>query len=420
MTPVSVGAWYRYSTPTAPRDEEGSVASELTRKHVLGHAGSIVFRAVCERFRPGRPRVAHDIPRSVEQLTTSWLTSALCGATSRAHVVDFELGDGSDGTTSRRAITVTYNETGQLAGLPTDLFTKATPTIAHRLLTVPTGVASMEALFYNTIRPGLRIAAPLGYYAACDRRSGRSMFLLEDVSKTRGCTFGDSTKVYIDRSRAEDIVRVLGTLHGTFWNSARFESDLRGIKNAETWQLEVNKLIRFRSRSMIGIDRAAHLSPAEFLRRRDDLWPAFLGSLARHRQGPMTLLHSDVHSRNWYVDSAGRMGLYDWQCITKGHWGLDLAYALTSSLTVEDRRAWEGDLLRQYAAHLEAAGGPALSQGELMIGYRQQIFHGLFFWLFTLGAGLLEPTMQPPEVSLANLERMTNAVVDLEALDSFG
>jgi hypothetical protein len=209
-------------------------------------------------------------------------------------------------------------------------------------------------------------------------------------------------------------------LYGTFWNSSRFGSDLRGIKDAETWQLEVDKLIRFRSRSMIWIDRAAHVSPPEFLRRRNELWPALLESLAEHRRGPETLLHSDVHSRNWYVTADDRMGLYDWQCISKGHWGPDLAHALTSALTVEDRRAWEADLLQQYAEHLNAAGGPKLSPQQVLLEYRQQIFHGLFFWLFTPGAGRLEPAMQPTEVSLANLEGMKNAAIDLQCLESLG
>ncbi|MEU4344510.1 aminoglycoside phosphotransferase family protein [Nocardia sp. NPDC023852] len=392
--------------------------SKVTKTRVLGIAGRIATHAIRERLLPARPTALTEVPRSPEFLTTEWLTHALCRAVPGAEVSSFTLGSGSDGSTSRRAVTIEYNAAGSAAGLPVDVFTKSTPTFRSRLVTGPTGAAASEALFYNVIRPDLDIEAPTGYFAGVDTRSGRSMFLLEDVSKTRGCTFGDPTTVYIDRAKAEDIVRLLGAVHGTFWESPRFASDLSEIKDAETWQLDVNRLIRFRTRSVVGVDRAADVSPPEFLARRDELWPAFLRSLELHNRGPATLLHSDVHSRNWYINGDGRMGLYDWQCITKGHWGLDVAYALTSALTVEDRRAWEKDLLRIYADQLATSGGPALSLDEVWLGYRQQLFHGLFFWLLTLGVGALEPAMQPEAVSRANLERMTHAVIDLESLDS--
>jgi len=51
------------------------------------------------------------------------------------------------------------------------------------------------------------------------------------------------------------------------------------------------------------------------------------------------------------------------------------------------------------------------------LAHREQPFRGLAFWLYTIGAGRLQPAMQPDEVSLANLDRMTNMIIDL---DSFG
>jgi hypothetical protein len=42
----------------------------------------------------------------------------------------------------------------------------------------------------------------------------------------------------------------------------------------------------------------------------------------------------------------------------------------------------------------------------------------LAFWLITIGAGRLQPDMQPFEISRVNLERMTHAVMDLSAFDA--
>lgn len=46
------------------------------------------------------------------------------------------------------------------------------------------------------------------------------------------------------------------------------------------------------------------------------------------------------------------------------------------------------------------------------------MFHALVFWLYTLGAGSLQPDMQPRDACDANVSRMAQATIDLESLDS--
>lgn len=87
-----------------------------------------------------------------------------CGPPSM-NMFGFTLGGGSDGSTSRGAVTVAYNEVGKRAGLPVDTFTKATPKLTSRLITVPSGALVTEAAFYTDIQPGLAIETPVGYYA---------------------------------------------------------------------------------------------------------------------------------------------------------------------------------------------------------------------------------------------------------------
>jgi len=300
------------------------------------------------------------------------------------------------------------------------VFSKSTPRFTSRAITVPSECLVCEAVFYDRIRPVLDIEAPDGYYMAVDPRSGRSMFLLEDVAATRNVTFGDPTLHYIDRHRAEAIVTTLARVHGTFWNSTRFAGDLKMLKTAGQWQSDVNDLIGFAKRSAVGFDRAQHVFPDKLVDLKDRVWPAVMRSLALQEAGPRTLLHADVHARNWYLTPAGGMGLYDWQVLNVGTWAMDVAYALASALTVQDRRDWEGDLIALYVDRLYAAGGPRLDPGEAFFTYRQQAFHGLAFWLYTIGSGRFEPNMQPREVSLVNLERMSNMVIDLDCLTAIG
>jgi len=116
------------------------------------------------------------VPPAAEALTAEWLTAALCREVPGAAVVDVEVFGGSDGTSSRRAVRVVYNQAGQDAGLPTDLFTKSASTFQSRLLLVLSGVTEGETIFYRDIRPELdRLRSPRAYYAASDPRTCRSI-----------------------------------------------------------------------------------------------------------------------------------------------------------------------------------------------------------------------------------------------------
>lgn len=390
-----------------------------TKAALVRQIGSLTGHVLMEKVRPRRPTDLADVPSSWTALTNPWLTAALCAAHPEAEVSGFVVGEGTHGTTSRAPLTVAYNTAGRAAGLPVHVFIKASPNLTSRLVAVPAAGLFNEQQFYRRIQPTLEIETPVGYYAAADQKSGRSMFLLEDIAETRNCTFGDVSKLYVSRAMAEDQMRLLAKLHGTFWESPRFDTDLSWLKTSLKWQINVNNMMNFGGRSLVGLRRAADVIPRQLHGRGPDIWSAAMRSLAAHSTEPMTVLHSDVHLNNWYVTGEGRMGLCDWQVMTRGNWAMDVAYAMTSALTVEDRRAWERDLIEIYLDQLKISGGAAdLSIDHAWQMYRQQIFHGLIFWLYTMGHGKLQPAMQPDSVSRVNLERMTNAVVDLDSLSS--
>jgi hypothetical protein len=79
-------------------------------------------------------------PARAEDTSPQWLTEALCASVLGAHVVDSEVLGGSDGTSSRRAISVRYNRIGVDAGLPTRVFAKAAVSLSSRALLGLTGV----------------------------------------------------------------------------------------------------------------------------------------------------------------------------------------------------------------------------------------------------------------------------------------
>ena len=368
-----------------------------------------------EKLSRPRPRDLSGIPPSVDAITPQWLTAALCGDHVGARVERFDVGRGSKGTTSRAALTLHYNDAGRKAALPTQLFVKMTPKLTSRLVCGLSGALASECGFHQKARDGLDIEAPRALFASWDPDSYRSAILFEDIATTRGCEFLN-TEALITRAEAEDMMSTLARLHAAHWASPRLDTDFTWLKDSWQFQENINKLMDFEGRSMIGVTRAEAVIPKALLRMRERIWPAAMRSLQMNSRTPHTYLHHDVHIGNWYRTGDGRMGLTDWQCNVKGQWASDFAYAISSALQIADRRRWERDLLRLYVDTLASVGGPALEFDAAWLSYRQQLFHGTIFWLYTLGAGAMQPAMQPDVFSLANIERMSHAIVDLDAL----
>lgn len=384
---------------------------------LVARVAVVTGHAAIERL-PGfkDPVGVDDVPPSAAALTPQWLTHAVCREHPDAAVVSVTLGAGSDGTTCRRAITVAYNEAGREAQLPTALFTKTTATLKSRLTTGFANMAYGECLFYNKVRHTVELESPRGYFAVHDARTLRSMLIIEDVATTRGATFGKAA-IPASREEAEAMVAQMAIYHGAYWEDSRLSTVLGEVPTAEAFVHGMARMINFEKRSLIGLARAADIVPPELTRRRAELWPAFLRSLELHRSRPQTLLHQDTHAGNWFRPAPGKMALHDWQGLARGLWAADYAYALASNLRVEDRRAWEEDLLRLYLERLADTGAPAPRFDEAWTEYRREHLHGLFFWLFPMGAGRLQPDMQPIEETRANVERTAQAVDDLGTLD---
>lgn len=92
---------------------------------------------------------------------------------------------------------------------------------------------------------------------------------------------------------------------------------------------------------------------------------------------PSTLIHSDLRADNLLFDPSGdRVSIVDWQGCGVGPPAFDLAYLLSSSLTVEDRRKHEDELLDDYASMLGEAG-LALTTDEIRAGYAASMHYGL-------------------------------------------
>jgi hypothetical protein len=374
-------------------------------------------RVAYERLARPKARRFDDVPCSPYAVTAEWLTAVLCSKTPGAIVTQVEVKPASAGTHERHRLKVSYNEEGRRAGLPVSIFTKSLPSIVTRMIGGFNGTARVEGSFYTQIRPQLEIEAPLCYHSAYDRKTFAAIHLLEDLVATKSATFCNH-KTYVTRAMADDMIDLLASLHGRFYGDPMLAEHYRWLASYPRWFTIGAAKMGTEYYTRKAFDAAAHVIPAQVLARRDDVWPATMRALALHDSEPQGLIHSDVHIGNWYRTGAGQMGLCDWQCLSRGHWSRDFAYAVTASLTPDDRRSWERELLARYIERFAETTGVKPNFDLSFLRYRQQIVHALAMWTITLCHSPLLPNMQPEDTSLTMIERITTAMGDLDSIGS--
>lgn len=391
-----------------------------TRAQMIGLVGRVGYHVTRERLLRPRPSSLDEVPAGPEALTADWLSRALCAEVPGAQVVDFELGPRNDGTSARRTLRVTYNDAGRAAGLPEAVFSKSAPGFLNRMVGAGAGLARIELTFYRDVRPLLDIEAPRTLHAAFDPVSHRQMLLTDDVAVTRGASFGTALDRTLTREQAEQLVRTLAAVNARFWGEPlrdRFGGWLRGVQE---YLAMLDGTLNARARIASGFERARDVIEPEVYRRRGEAYDVLVRS--QHLNAttePQVFVHGDVHPGNWYLTGDGRLGLYDWQMCVIGGPARDLAYALSTHLPTEDRRAWERELLEAYLDELRTRGvADPPTPDELFLAYRRQVIYGFFAWLATIGRSPLQPRYQPDEISKANLRRISQACADLETFDT--
>jgi hypothetical protein len=380
----------------------------------------IVREFELEQKSAGKAVTLDDIPITYEAITDEWLTHVVCRKVAGAKVVEHSLDVPDDGNANRRRIYLKYNAAGDQAKLPASVFCKASQKLANRLVMANCHLLQGEVEFYNKYRPLLDIEAPQGYFANYSERTYNSIIVLEDLVRS-GAEFCRHDTV-MTRDRAESQLRLLARLHGRYSSSKEVEqSDLLTFEdvfaNNDGW-------FGLKSCCTNGFNAAEAVIPARLFGRREEIWPATLKSAAVHGTVPRTFTHNDPHLRNWYIAANGEFGSCDFQTLARGHWARDVAYTVSTALTVEDRRAWEKDLLKYYLEKLREEGGPNPGFDAAWLHYRQHLFTSLAWWTLTIAASsgssdVPAPDFQPHDAALAFIHRMTTAIDDLEALDSF-
>jgi hypothetical protein len=338
--------------------------------------------------------------RGPDELTAEWLTDALDGGP----VVAFEVTPIGTGQMSEsRRVRLDYGAGGGPASV---VLKTASADEGSRATGVGLGIYEREVRFYRELAP--RIGGPLAacHHAALDPAEGWFTLLLEDVApaaqgdQIAGCGIEDARLAIRELARLHAPVLGDPELGATPWLNQE-----NVLTQAVLAQLLPAFLERYGERVS-----DAHREVCERFIASLDGWVA-------QREPPLGLIHGDYRLDNMLfgTDGGRRFVAVDWQTVGWGPVMTDAAYFLGGSLTSEDRRVHEQELVRDYHEGLVELGVRGFGWEACWDGYRQQAFLGI---LMTVApAMLVERTERGDEMFLTTLARYCEQILELDSLE---
>ena len=350
------------------------------------------------------------VPADVTEIDADWLSDALAPRFPGVHVASIEVVQQRQVTNAHATLRIAYDSAN---GAPATMFCKLPPSDPQRRdAIIRTGMGPREVKFYEQLAPSLRMRLPQ-VLVARERSDGRFILLLEDLDAT-GCTISDGpTGVPLDA--AATALEDLAALHLRFIDPDVRAAQVPWIPTTSSSSDYGSVMLRY------GLDNHRDRLSDEFAEMAElciahpdalqDLW---------HR-GPQTVIHGDPHIGNLFFDG-DRVGFLDWGIINVNTPMRDVSYFLTMSLSVEDRRSAERDLLSHYLDVWNAGGGAPLSWDEAWLAHRVHAGYTVLAscQVVTFPA---DATPQRQVFAGAFLERAQAAVADLEAraaISAFG
>ena len=257
-------------------------------------------------------------------------------------------------------------------------------------------------MFYRELSGwvGIRTLQPV--YAEVDPDTLANIVVTEDVAHG-GAKFLNALSPYTVDQAAESLEQ-LARLHAATWMHTVGSSEWLAPRLSSYTVARGVADIRTNFESTIGDGVPGSVRDA------DRLYSAYetVASDAT-KATPWCVIHGDPHIGNLFLNAAGRPTFLDWQLVQGGPWYLDVGYHLASSLSVEQRRQAEEELVEHYLDHLAVSGMERPAHDDIWKGLRRGFLHGFYLWAITLKVD--------PAITATLLERLGTAVDDHAAFE---
>ncbi len=270
-----------------------------------------------------------------------------------------------------------------------------------------------EVGVYQHLAPELSLRSPTCHFAGHDPATDDFALVLEDLSSRRMCD-------QVAGCPVEDAYQVIGQLadvHAQWFLNPRL-LDHPFIERPSDPPYPQYHAQSTKADWPVFLERFGDHVPTELHRigeRWSEIGPALMEETANHQ---WTLSHGDVRLDNLFFGPAGPgdsgLRIVDWQISYRNQGAFDLAYFMCQSLTVEDRRAHESEMLHRYHARLLAGGVTDYGFDELFEDYRRSV---LFSFCYPMSAGANADLVNDRVTDLvhAMIDRSVAAIDDLDA-----
>lgn len=265
----------------------------------------------------------------------------------------------------------------------------------------------VEVGFYRDVAGGIEARIPACHWAGWDAESGRYAVLLECVD---GADAGDQL-VGCTIAEADGALAELALLHAPRWGDEALASLSWVGRHGPDYQAAT--VTRTRESLPVFLERYAGALGDGAVSVFEEFGTLVERYDRRGQHGPRTIGHGDFRTDN-LLFGQNRVCLVDWQTAFLGYGLVDVSYFLGSSLTVEDRRDREEDLVRGYWARLTAAGVP-LSWDDCWLGYRRHAFEGI--GMAIVAGPNVKRNDRGDELFVSWAERAAQQALDLRSAD---
>jgi aminoglycoside/choline kinase family phosphotransferase len=267
-----------------------------------------------------------------------------------------------------------------------------------------------EVAFYGELAGLLPVSTPRCHHAAIAADAASFTLVLDDLAPARpgdqiaGCP--------VDHAEAA-LVNLAG-LHGPTWG----DTDLAArpwLSGDPALTAEMLAPVIELAADQFAERFAGELTPAE--QHVLDASSRLLAGWVLEPSETVAVIHGDYRLDNLLFPVGGPSGVsvVDWQTVSAGPPGRDVAYFLGTCLDVDDRRRHERDLVASYHRALGTHGVAGYPLELCFEDYRRGMLHGPLIIL--LGRLTATATERGDEMFLAMWRRCAAAIDDLGTLD---
>lgn len=343
-------------------------------------------------------------------LTVSWAQQIVDQHDSNTTVAKVDVVAVDVGTTTRVCVAVEHNDPKTL---PNRWFVKL-PSLAWRakIITALPRLLQTEVRFYNEVAKAVPLSKPV--CLAAQSRFGRgSTLVLADVAEYDGIPSTASDTLTL--AQAALVVEQLACNHARFWNNVHLDpkyrwlaGPIRFLEDALGTALAVPLMRRGLRLAGTHIPYTLHAPAIHYARHRRAAM-RFLSDASK------TLVHHDCHPGNLFWNKNRSMvGFLDWQLVRIGEGVSDVAYFLSTALSIETRRLYEAELLVKYAQVLADNGVVDVDNTRLVQRYRAHLVYAFEAMVVTLAVG----GMMNLDSNLELIRRTATAVEELDAFSA--